>query len=287
MRIAQNRIDFPAYNTHGVDVFARPHCALIDIYESGDHAHIRGTTTLNRDPLLLQRLTCVAHALKAIRFDNNPLDKTPLKQLFAACSVGLDAQSQALTHELRGLKSGKDIDIHGVDISARFTACAREGYFPFDATDNIPDAWLERIVVDGKYTNGLRFEDMGITFHDAQDIRAHQERYDITVATNVLYHMDKDTAIETMVHLTGQTSSIIATDPASIDKHCDDLMPILYKNGFMNLTSLLRQAQNVRPVSALRENAESQIFAHVSVARGIVEMCGDKAQPVDFSDFRL
>ena len=249
MRISQNRIDFPAYNTHGVDVFGRPHCPLIDIYESGAHAHIRGTTTLNRDPLLLQRLSCVTHALKAIRFRDNPLDKSPLKQLFAACSVGLDAQSQALTYELKGLKSGQDVEIHGVDISARYTACAREGYFPIEATDNTPDEWLERIVVDGKHTNGLRFEDMGITFHDAQDVRAHEGDYDITVITNVLYHMDKDTAIETMTHLTRQTSSIIATDPASVDTHCDDLMPILYRNGFINLTSLLRQAQNVRPVS--------------------------------------
>lgn len=176
--------------------------------------------------------------------------------LFAPCSVGCEPITFAMVADKKGVfEKHPDVKIHALDISDGLLKLAAGGTYPYQQYRCPPDEYQEYFKVreEAGMVDISEAIMQRVQFLPAQDVRQHKPArpYDAVVCLNLLYHLDRETALTVFNSLVSMTKGIICIGDASfMDK--DDIVRAMkkQKKGFTALTDDFNEGRAVHPKSS-------------------------------------
>jgi hypothetical protein len=168
---------------------------------------IEATTQFFRHPDLLER-KLIAY-LQTADLPRNP------KILFAPCSVGCEPYTFVIAAMQAGLYDRyPGMRVYGLDLHRDLLRIARAGAYPVEyftaGLEHMEDYahaknWFFRIAENDGEGHGMAVLSDAVrakvTFLPAQDVLAHEGRYDITVSLHLMRHLDDSQGLELLGRL--------------------------------------------------------------------------------------
>lgn len=176
--------------------------------------------------------------------------------LFAPCSVGCEPITFAMVADKKGVfDKHPDLKIHALDISEGLMTLAAGRTYPYKQYGYMPEGYEDYFSLR-KDEGMVDIADSimrRVRFHPAQDIRQHKpaQPYDGVVCLNLLYHLDKDTALDVFNSIVEITRGIVCVNDSNFMTR-DDIVHTMKKQrkAFTRLGDEFAESGSVHPKSS-------------------------------------
>lgn len=176
--------------------------------------------------------------------------------LFAPCSVGCEPITFAMVADKKGVFARHPgLRLNALDISEGLVALAAQGSYPYMQYGYMPEgyeAYYTERKDDGMVDIAPEIMKR-INFLPAEDVRAHRppKPYNAVVCLNLLYHLDRDTAIDVFSHIVGMTKGIVCAGDSNFLTR-DDITRVMKKEkkSFAVLSGDFNAGAQVHPQSS-------------------------------------